>query len=344
MATRRDREIGHYGVHNKAVGALAVAAIAISIFAMIISLFALSTASMFFRSSQSSSTNSSSGSLGSTIAGINQPLNSSALAVINNAPNSYFETAGLMALNRSINNQLIATASNVSPYVVNGKPSVIYLGSITCVWCGENRWAMALALSRFGNFTQLYQGYSAIGDSDVPTLYWSMANYNIPDSLSVTGTGITIGSGYSSNYINFLPIEWQGNIMGGFYIQSLPVTQQEVNLTGNSSYIGAFNYIVQLQNANSTSFKGTPYTIWGGSLVGGADAVDFGNSTPSGTGLPLTYETHAQILGQLRNPSDQFAWTEYAAADLYVAHVCKAISNKAPVCALSAIQKIEASA
>ncbi len=287
------------------------------------------------------STGSSSG-FGHTTNGINEPLNSSELAVINNAPDSYFQTAGLMYLNGSIKNEVLPNHQAVNAFVVNNKTSVVYLGSITCIFCGENRWAMALALSRFGSFSQLYQGYSAFSDYDVPTLYWSTANYTQPDVLAVAQHAISIGSDYSSRYINFLPIEGQGNITGGFFLQSLPVIGAEVNSTGNATYKSAFSYLLSLQGSNNTAFKGTPYTIWGTSLFGGADAVDFGNTTPQTQSLPLTYMTHGQVLSQFANPQDQFAWTEYAAADIYVAGVCRSINNTAPVCSLSAIQRIEA--
>ena len=40
---------------------------------------------------------------GNTIAGINTPLTPAQLSVINNAPNSYFESAGERLLNNSLN-------------------------------------------------------------------------------------------------------------------------------------------------------------------------------------------------------------------------------------------------
>ena len=50
--------------------------------------------------------------------------------------------------------------------------------------------------------------------------------------------------------------------------------------------------------------------------------------------------THAQVLSQLSSFNDQFAWSEYAAADVYIAQVCPSINNTAPVCSLPAIKSI----
>ncbi|MDE1833178.1 MAG: DUF929 family protein, partial [Candidatus Micrarchaeota archaeon] len=269
-------------------------------------------------------------SFGQRLTGINQPFNASELAVINNAPNSLYELAGEMYLNHTLNNSVAAQSNFVPLFKVNGKPSVIYMGSITCIFCGENRWAMALALSKFGTFNSLYTGYSSLGDSDAPTIYWRPASYN----TSTTD----LGSFYQSNYINFIAIEDTHPISGGFALNPLAVIQKNVQSANNTAYTDAINYILQINN-----FQGTPYTIWGNYQVGGADAIAFGNSTPTGGGsLPLTYMSHQNVLSQLQQGKSQFALTQYAGADVYIAYTCKSINNKAGICSLPAIQKIEA--
>ena len=268
-----------------------------------------------------------------TFAGIDDPLNSTQLSVINNAPNSYFETAGLMYLNGSISNPIFTKTNAVTSFTYNNKTSVVYLGSITCIFCGENRWAMALALSRFGNFSKLFIGYSSLNDGDVPTLYWTSLDYN----TSTT----TIGNYYSSRYINFFSIDDVKPITGGFNLNTMPQMLSNIKARGNQTYVNAFDYIINLSSRNATAFTGTPYTIWGNYQFEGADAADFGNSTPTGGTVALSYMTHAQVFSQLAHPSDQFAWTEYAAADVYTAAICKSIGNSASVCSLPSIQEIE---
>jgi hypothetical protein len=273
-------------------------------------------------------------SFGNRLTNINQPLNNTELSIINNAPNSYFEIAGEMYLNNTLNNPVGShmggwSTQKVPPFVVNGKPSVVYFGSITCIFCGENRWAMALALSRFGHFNALYKGYSSIGDSDVPTLYWSPAHYN--------QSTVDLGSFYNSSYINFIAIEDTDPISQGFNIQPSQTIGQEINQTGNLAYTDTFKYLM-----NQTQLDSTPYTVWGNNAVNGVDGVDFGNSTQTINGkLQLALMTHEQIFNQLSHPSDQFSWTEYAAADVYIAITCGSINNTASVCSLPAIQGIE---
>ena len=57
--------------------------------------------------------------------------------------------------------------------------------------------------------------------------------------------------------------------------------------------------------------------------------------------MRLQNMTHAQVFNQLRNPQNTFAWTEYAAADLYIAMACASLGNSAPICQLSSIKAIE---
>ncbi len=264
--------------------------------------------------------------LGHTTAGIDALLSSAQLAVINNASNNNFEIAGERLLNRTINNQVVVgNTPQAKALLFNGKPSVVYIGAISCIFCGENRWAMALALSRFGNFSRLYIGYSSLGDGDVPTLYWNYNNY--------TGDAVTYGNYYNSKYINFISAEYDSNISQGFQIQPISYF---ISKAPNQTYVTALKFM------NSTNdFQGTPFTFWGTSIVGGADAVVFGNTTPSSSSLPLTNMTHQQVLDQLQNFNDQFAWSEYAAADVYIAQTCPSIKNSAPICQLPAIQKLE---
>lgn len=263
-----------------------------------------------------------------TLAGIDQGFNASQLAVINDGPMSYYEVAGQKLLNGSLTNEVVVTnAPQYNAIIINGKPSVIYIGAISCVFCGENRWAMALALSRFGNFSKLFYGYSSFGDGDVPTIYWNQDNYT-------TTRGVGYGNYYNSNYINFISADYESPITGGFEVGPLSYF---VAQAPNATYATALSFM------NSTNkFEGTPFTFWGTSLIQGADAVVFGNTTPSGDTLPLTSMTHQQVLGQLSSFDDQFSWSEYAAADVYVAQVCPAISNAAPVCSLPAIKSLEA--
>jgi hypothetical protein len=269
---------------------------------------------------------------GQRLTDINVPLNSTQLAVINDGPNSYYDTAARMWLNGSLTSLVGQEIATTPLLTVNGKPSVIYLGAISCVYCGENRWAMALALSRFGSFQDLFFGYSSFLDGDVPTLYWAPAPYNAT-------AAVDFGNFYEGTYVTFLSIDYASTITAGFQMQNVTYFQQQAAAANNTVYEKATDLISLLNN-----YDGTPYTIWGNYSVLGADATDVGNatttsstsSTTSTTALPITSLTHEQILESLAHPDSSFAWTEYAAADYYVGLICASLgavsssSNTAP--------------
>jgi Domain of unknown function (DUF929) len=268
---------------------------------------------------------------GQRLTDINVALNSSQLAVINNEPDSFFDAAARMYLNGSLTSLVGQQIAAAPLFTVNGKPAVVYLGAISCVYCGENRWAMALALSRFGIFQNLFFGYSSWGDEDVPTVYWAPAQYN-------TTSAVDFGNFYDGTYVTFISMDYASPITGGFQMQTLPYFQQQATAVNNTVYEKAASLLVALNN-----FAGTPYTIWGRYSVPGADATDFGDvtstsstatsneststtsTTSTGTLLALTSMTHDQVLASLADPNTPFAWTEYAAADYYVALICSSL-------------------
>ena len=50
----------------------------------------------------------------------------------------------------------------------NGKPEMLYMGAEYCPYCAAERWAMIVALSRFGTFSGLATMHSAVGERGRP--------------------------------------------------------------------------------------------------------------------------------------------------------------------------------
>jgi thiol-disulfide isomerase/thioredoxin len=73
-----------------------------------------------------------------------------------------------------------------------GKPEMLYIGGEWCPYCAAERWAMAVALSRFGQFTPLKGVHSSSTD-----VY--------PNTATLTFYRST----YTSHYLVFTPVENQ---------------------------------------------------------------------------------------------------------------------------------------
>jgi Domain of unknown function (DUF929) len=77
-----------------------------------------------------------------------------------------------------------------TPLTSNGKPEVLYVGAEFCPFCATERWAMTVALSRFGTFSPLHGIHSSATDSpaSIPTVTFYKSTY-------------------TSKYLTFTPVE-----------------------------------------------------------------------------------------------------------------------------------------
>jgi Domain of unknown function (DUF929) len=94
----------------------------------------------------------------------------------------------------------------------NGKPEVLFIGEEPCPYCGAERWALTVALSRFGTFTGLHYIHSSSSDvyPDTPTLSYYKASYTSP-------------------YLVFNPVEMYSNKVtaSGDYTPLMPLSTTE---------------------------------------------------------------------------------------------------------------------
>ena len=99
-------------------------------------------------------------------------------------------TGGLIASPQAISDQPLNAA---------GKPDLLYVGAEFCPICAAERWAMYVALSKFGTFNpQPGQIHSAVRDGDIPTLTFYKTDFTSP-------------------YFTFTPVETTTNKPDGNY-------------------------------------------------------------------------------------------------------------------------------
>jgi hypothetical protein len=98
----------------------------------------------------------------------------------------------------------------------NGKAEITYIGAEYCPYCAAERWALAVALSRFGTFSHLSGTHSS--GTDV---------YPNTQTLSF------YGSTYSSPYVDFQPVEEATNqqVGGGYQNLQKPTVAESALLS-----------------------------------------------------------------------------------------------------------------
>ena len=80
----------------------------------------------------------------------------------------------------------------------SGKPLVLYVGAEYCPFCAAERWAVVVALSRFGTFTNL-----------------KLSSSSSDDVFPSTPTLSFYGATYTSQYLTFQGVETQSNKHSG---------------------------------------------------------------------------------------------------------------------------------
>jgi hypothetical protein len=192
-----------------------------------------------------------------------------------------------------------------------GKPEFLYMGAEYCPYCGAERWAEVVALSRFGTFSHLNQTTSTSADV-----------------FPSTPTFTFYHSTYTSSYIDFVPVEMQGNVQdssGNYPTLQTPTSDQQnlLNKYDAPPYISA-------SNAGSIPFIDIANKYVQIGLAQGYSAQDL-------SGLQWQ-----DIANDLSQPSSSVAQHILGSANYLTAAICIA-TNQQPgsVCNSSAIHQIE---
>ncbi len=140
------------------------------------------------------------------------PVSSSVLKAVTQVDPNVSNTVGT----GGVKDPLQATKN--SPPTLTGptaKPEILYMGAEYCPYCAAERWAMVVALSRFGTFSHLDETTSSSTD-----VYPSTPTFTFYHST------------YTSSYIDFVPVELQGNVAdsSGSYPTLQTPTSEEQNL------------------------------------------------------------------------------------------------------------------
>ena len=188
------------------------------------------------------------------------------------------------------------------PLTADGKPVILYVGAEYCPFCASQRWAVVVALSRFGTFVHLGMTHSASED-----VY--------PNTQSFSFHGAT----YTSRYLAFQGVELTTNErQGNGYAPLDELTSQQRG-------------IMEAMNA-------PPYVASGG----GIPFMDLGNKylIAGGAYDPglLQNKTAEQIADALSDPETPIARAVLGTANMITAHACRLTGNQpVDVCSSAAV-------
>jgi thiol-disulfide isomerase/thioredoxin len=254
-------------------------------------------------SKPATSTSSANGPTGSALASV--------VAKVKSVPTSTLNTVGVGGGAVSGTPQTIK--GSTTALTSGGKPEMLYMGAEYCPYCAAERWAMIVALNRFGTFSGLATVHSGIkngaggAEPDPSTPTWTFANAT-----------------YTSKYLTFTPVEMQTNIpdasTGSYTTLQTPTSAQ---------------------NALITKYDVAPYTTEAGAIP----FIDFGNkyliigaSYDPGVLDGLSWST---IATDLSNPSSRVAQAVDGTANYITAAICKMTGNQPASACTSVVQSLE---
>ena len=188
--------------------------------------------------------------------------------------------------------------SGASLLTNDGKPEVLYIGGDYCPYCAAERWALIVALSKFGTFANLSLMLSSPSDS---------AGANI-------ATFTFTNSSYTSSYVSFVPIEAYDR--SGNQIQTIPAADSALQSKYDSGLSIPFVDLGNLYYAVGAQYL--PQVLFTGDSLSGS---------------PYNW---TQIGSQLDNPSSSIAKAIDGTANTLVSAICKMTSgNPSSVCGQS---------
>jgi Domain of unknown function (DUF929) len=190
----------------------------------------------------------------------------------------------------------------------NGKPELLYLGAEYCPYCGAERWAMIVALSRFGTFSGLSTVHSSSTDVYANTPTWTFYN-----------------STYTSPYLTFTPVEQTTNIPDG----NGGYTQLQTATSAQLALLEKYDVPPYITSSEAGSI---PFIDYGNKYVNiGANYIP---SVLSG----LSWST---IANDLSNPNSAVAKSIDGTANYITAAICKMTGNQPASACTPTVQALE---
>jgi hypothetical protein len=192
----------------------------------------------------------------------------------------------------------------------DGKPEVLYIGAEYCPYCAAERWAMIVALNRFGTFSGLAPIRSAATDGAGNT-----------EPFGLTPTWTFAKSSYTSSFVTFTPVEGYTNIPDkatGFYTVLQPPTAAQQAL---------------LNKYDAANQGAIPFIDYGNRYV------SVGASYNPGILSGLTW---AQIADDLHDPSSTVAKSVLGTANFATAAICSLTNNQPASACTSAVRALQA--
>jgi len=212
--------------------------------------------------------------------------------------------------------RLQAIAGNSAPLTANGKPELLYIGAEYCPFCGAERWAMIVAMSRFGTFSGLATVKSAVSNGT-----------GNQEPFPGTPTWTFAHASYSSPYLAFSEVELNTSIpdpsTGGF-------TALQTATSAEQALLRKYDAPPYVDSAESGSI---PFLDFGNTYL--SIGASYNVQVLSG----LSWNT---IAADLSNPNSSVAKAVDGTANYITAAICAMTGNNPASACTTTVRSFEA--
>jgi hypothetical protein len=292
-ASRRERIAAQRAAERRAEQRRRILIASGSILAVIVVVVAF----IVIKANNKPATNSSNGPTGSALASV--------VSKVTSVPASTLDKIGAGSFTGKI-----PPIKGGTPLTSGGKPEMLYMGAEYCPYCAAERWAMIVALSRFGTFSGLSTVHSSTTDT--------------PANIS---TFTFHGSTYTSKYLTFTPVEMQTNVLdpstGNYPVLEKPTSAQQALLT---------KYDAPPYVSNAADAGAIPFIYFGGKYV--SIGASYDATVLSG----LKWD---QIAADLSNPDSAVTKAIGGTANYLTAAICKMTGNQPASACTATVQSLE---
>ena len=245
----------------------------------------------------------------------NGPTGSSLASVVSNVTSVPASTLDKIGSGSGQVTSKPATISGGTALTANGKPEMLYMGAVYCPYCAAERWAMIVALSRFGTFSGLATTHSA-----------SVNGAGQAEPYPNTPTWTFHNASFTSQYLTFTPKEMYTNIptsSGGYTTLDTLTSDQSAIF----AKLDAPPYVQSASDDESYPFVnfGNQYVIVGAS---------YNPQTLDGLGW-------ATIANDLSKPASSVAKAVGGTANYMTAALCKLTNNQPSTACTSTVTGLQ---
>lgn len=221
------------------------------------------------------------------------PLAATTVQQLTNVPASALDTVGVGT------DTIFPTKIDAPALTQDGKPRVLYVGAEYCPFCAVERYAMVVALSRFGTFTNL------------------SATHSDPSDGGQVDTISFHGATYSSSYVAFTGYETHDNVMVNGQYGTL-----DTMTSADTALVNKYDMPPYVPNVSAPPI---PWIDFGGKAIQSGASVDRNI---------IQGKTQAEVAGALSDPTSDIAKTVLGSANVMTAQIC-ALTNQQPAAVCS---------